>query len=163
MLHCERAARLDGSWLWERFFPRNRIARGLVNSGPWIDMALLTVLFVLVGSKIILQPGVVVALPEAPFTGGARFGMMAVVLSVDGASPGVREEIVFFDDERFRMRDDIQVEKLRDVFARAAKDMEDGGLILQADQRVRHGTIVLLMDMAMDVGIQKVNVAQKPR
>lgn len=131
--------------------------------GPWVDVVFLVILFLLVGSKVVLQPGVVIALPEAPFTDGTPFGLMAVVLSVGGGIGAAREEIVFFDDERFRVRDEEQVKKLKAAFARANREHIEAGLIIQADQRVRHGTVVSLMNMARDVGIPRVNVAEKPR
>ena len=146
-----------------RFFPRSRIAQGLISVAPWVDIVLLVVLFLVVGSRIILQPGVVVSLPEAPFTDGARPGMTVVVLSVGSEHAGTREEMVFFDDERFRAGDSAQMERLRQAIARAARARPDANLILQADQRIRHGTIVALMNMALEVGVARVIIAEKPR
>jgi biopolymer transport protein ExbD len=94
----------QGSGLRTKYVPRSRIGQGLISVAPWVDVVLLIVFFLLVGSRVVLQPGVVVALPEGPFTEGTRPGLIAVVLSVGGEG-GRREEIVFFDDERFRMGD----------------------------------------------------------
>jgi len=128
---------------------------------PWLDVVLLIVLFVLLEAKFVLQPGVVIDLPEAPFHGGFRSGMVVVVLSVMGTEDRSRDEIVFFDDERFLVRYDGQMRNLTDSFAAGARQHPDEALIIQADRHVRHGTVMMLLNMAQQVGIKTVNVAAR--
>jgi biopolymer transport protein ExbD len=155
--------RRDGSLtgLRTRFFPRGRVGQGLVAVAPWVDIVLLVLLFSLVESKIVLQPGVVVSLPAAPFADGTRSSLIAVVLAVGGGA--AKEEIVFFDDQRYTVSDAKAMENLKYALARACAAKGEDGLIIQADQRVSHGAIVALMNMALEVGLKKVNLAEKPR
>jgi len=145
-----------------RFFPRSRISQGLIGVAPWVNIILLLFLFHLVGSRMVLQPGVVVSLPEAPFTDGTRPGLMAVILPVGSERAGSGEEMIFFDDERFRVSDAGQMDRLKLAFSRAARSRPGASLILQADQRIRHGTVVLVMNMALEVGISRINIAERP-
>jgi biopolymer transport protein ExbD len=158
-----RTIRSGSTGLRTRFFPRSRIAPGLIGIAPWVNVVLLLLFFHIVGSRLMLQPGIVVSLPQAPFTDGTRPGLMVVVLPVGGAQAGAGEEMVFFDDERFRVNEPAQMDRLKQAFGRAARLRPDTALILQADQQVRHGTVVTLMNMALEVGISRVNVAEKPR
>jgi biopolymer transport protein ExbD len=146
-----------------RFFPRSRVSQGLIGVAPWVNVVLLLFLFHLVGSRLVLQPGVVVSLPEAPFTDGTRPGLMAVILPVGSERAGAREEMIFFDDERFRASDAAQMDRLKLALSRAVRARPGASLILQADQGIRHGTVVLVMNMALEVGISSVNIAERPR
>ncbi|MBN1557938.1 MAG: biopolymer transporter ExbD [Lentisphaerae bacterium] len=161
MTQRERVSVLSASGLRTRFLPRSRLNRGLIGAAPWVDIVLLLIFFLLVDSKLVLQPGVRVDLPRAPFREGAAFGMTAVVLSVGGEG-GARREIVFFDDERFLVSDENQMRGLRSAFASRARRQENPGLIIQADKSVRHGTVVNVMNMALEAGVEQVTLAVEP-
>jgi biopolymer transport protein ExbD len=139
-----------------------RIGQGLVGVAPWLNLALLVLFFVTLDAKLVLQPGVVMELPKTPLTGGARMGLTAVLLSIPGTEPGAREEIVFFDDQRYMMKHEEQKRALKEALAEKARGRGRGGLAIQADRRVSHGTVVEVVNMAIEVGIQKVNLATRP-
>jgi biopolymer transport protein ExbD len=143
-----------------RYSPRGRINPGLASIGPWVDAVLLVLMFVLFDRTYALRPGVLVDFPEAPFADGSHASIMAVVLPVSGAD-GSMGEIVFFDDERFRVDADEDMSKLRGAFADRAREHPGEALVVQADVRVRHGTVMRLVDMASQVGIKQVNMAHK--
>jgi biopolymer transport protein ExbD len=42
------------------------------------------------------------------------------------------------------------------------REHHDANLIVQADQQVPHGTVVQVMNMALEVGIKQVNIATRP-
>lgn len=150
------------SGLRTRFIPRSRIGQGLVSMGPWIDIVLLIIFFLLLNSKLVLQPGTVVELPRARFRDGTHSGMVAVVLSVSGTSQRDGEDIVFFDDERFLFGNAEQKRNLQQAFAKRTRERPDTGLIIQADKNVAYGTVVDIMNMALDVGVEQVNLAVRP-
>jgi biopolymer transport protein ExbD len=115
----------------------------------------------LLDSKFVLQPGVVIRLPEAPSRGGLHPTLTAVVLSVESGTTGVREEIVFFDDERFLAGNDEQMERLRAVLVgKIVRDAETA-LVVQADVSVRHGTVMRILTMARETGIKEVDLATR--
>jgi biopolymer transport protein ExbD len=164
MFSLRGTERREGSLtgLRTRFFPRSRIGQGLIAVAPWVNLVLLIVLFSMVESRVVLQPGLVVSLPPATFRDGLRSSLVAVVLAVGGGT-APREEIVFFNDQRYTVSDAKAMENLKEALARAREAKGEEGLIVQADQRVSHGTIVELMNMALEVGLKKVNLAEKPR
>jgi biopolymer transport protein ExbD len=130
---------------------------------PWLDVLLLAAFFVGVHSRVVLQPGVVLDLPEMPFRGGSPYGLMAVVLSVEAGEGSGMEEIVFFDDERFRLSNSSHLVKLEQAFAASVRAHQEADLIIQIDRRVPHGTVMTIVDTARKVGIKRVNVAVRPK
>ena len=149
------------SGLRTRFSPRSRINQGLISAAPWLDVVMLLLFFSLLDHKLVMQPGVVVDLPAAEFVGGLRGGYVVVLLSVETANPAVRDEIVVFDDERFRLKERAEVVRLREAFARVATRYPELGLIVQADKRVSHGATMLLLDLARLAGVREVNLASR--
>jgi len=144
-----------------RYFPKSRISQGLVSVGPWVDIVFLLLFLGLLDMEFVLQPGVVVNLPETPFREGLRSQMIAVVLSVNGDQSAKREDIVFFDDERFLVDDAQQMGALKQAFSESARLHSESSLIIQADEKVSHGTIMRLLEMARDVGIRYANLASE--
>jgi biopolymer transport protein ExbD len=144
-----------------RYSPRSRVGQGLLSVAPWVDIVLLAVFYLLLQGRTVLQPGVVVELPRGPFREGVRGDVIAVVLSMRGAAPGEREEIVFFDDERFRIRYPDQRRQLEAALAATARGRAGLVLVLEADRRVAHGTVVELIQLALEAGMARVNVATR--
>ena len=161
------AGRESNTWsvrgLRTRYIPKSRLGHGMVSMAPWLDFVLILFIFLLMSNRLVLQPGVVVTLPEAAFTQGTRAGLVAVVLSMADAETGRREQIVFFDDERFLVNSAAQMQGLAQAMAAQLAEHPDVALVLQSDQDVPQGTIVELVGIASGVGIRKVNVAVRPR
>jgi len=128
---------------------------------PWLDLVLIIIFFVIVESRIILQPGVVIDLPSAEFAGGLRSRMTLVLLSIEG-SAGKRDEVAFFDDERYSVRDEKRMTALDSAFAKYAEGGEDLSLTVYADKTVRHGTVTRFVEMARLAGIKRINMATEP-
>lgn len=150
------------SGLRTRYFPKSRIGQGLIQIAPWVNLILLLIMFSLLDSKIVLQPGIVVDLPKEPFRDGSRPTLRAVVLAVRNAQQSGLEEIVFFDDNRYIVRRPESMGSLKEAMTQEAHKIKDVVLVIEADRQVRHGTVMSLMNMALDAGIRKVNVAERP-
>lgn len=149
------------SGLRTRYYPKNRIGHGFITVGPWIDIILLLILFVIIDARLVLQPGVTVSLPQTSFGDGARARQVAVVMSVGSSTRGGRKYIVFFDDVRFVAGEADQMCNLEHAFAQQAKDHPGADLVILADESVPHGTIVKITTMALDVGFQHVSLASR--
>jgi biopolymer transport protein ExbD len=148
---------------FESYRPQNRLNRSLVLVAPWVDAAILLVFFLLVTSRFVLQPGLRIRLPEAPFNAGASpYGLMAVVVVQEGAGDTAEEEILYFDDARFLLSDPGIGDKLKAALSRAAHDKPSQPLIIEADRQVRHGTLVTLINQASAAGIAEVYLASRP-
>jgi len=146
-----------------RYVPKSRIGQGLVSMAPWVDILLLVVFFLMLNSKLLLQPGVIVDLPAAPFVEGSSPVLVAVVLSVgETENSRPRRQIVFFDDERFLAGSAEQMARLKHAFAVRAGNDPDQDLVIEADRDVPHGLVIDIMNMALEVGIRRVNIAARP-
>lgn len=113
----------------------------------FLNLLVLLFLFHLVHSKFVLQPGIRLDLPEASFSDGMTYDAMVVTVSQEG--------MVFFQDQRTTM------EGLEESFRRAVREQKDARLILEADGRVPHRTLVGVCDMAARAGIRKVLLATR--
>ena len=149
------------SGLRTRFRPKNRIGQGLLTVAPWLDLVMIALFLVMLQGKYVMEPGVVVNLPAGPFSGGLQSGRIAVVLSVGGGAHSAAEEIVVFNDRRFRLKNDMEAGLLTEAFESMARDDPASGLILQADKYVQHGTIVRILQMAGGAGVRQVNIATR--
>lgn len=149
------------SGLRTRYVPRSRLGQGLISMAPWVDLVLLIVFFVLIKGTFVIEPGVQIELPTAPLRGGAPAGLAAVVLSVETGQPGLREEMVVFDDVRYLVQDEAQMARLQTAIAREAIRLSVNSLLLDADRRVENGTLVRLYAMAREIGLAEVNLATK--
>jgi len=128
-----------------RFKPTRKPAGIFCVSVAFADATLLVLGFFLAVSPFVLQPGINIHLPASPFVGGARFGSM--VLSI------TRGGWFYFNDERF---DAPRLAKALRVSAAANPGMP---LIIEADERVPHGTVVEAWNAALDAGIAEVSIA----
>lgn len=105
---------------------------------------LLLAFFVLV-SPFVIQPGINIQLPQSPLSGGARFGNMVVSITRGGW--------FYFNDER------VEEESLVETFRRAGADRPGQPLIIEADERVPHGKVVVVWNAALQAGIAEVSIA----
>ena len=133
--------------LRRRYRQENRIANGLIDSAPFVDLVLLLVLFLAVGHTVIRHPGVLVDLPECAFVSGADYQSLVVYVTQEGH--------LYFGDER------TTLEGLEPAFAQAAHENPDTRLLLEADRRVPYQMLVDIYNRAMSAGIQKVILGTK--
>ncbi len=134
--------------------------RGLVNAAPWTDMVLIIIFLVVLASRQILQPGMIVELPTTTVPSGTQRGLTAVVQFHEGAGDGRREEMVFFDDDPFAVGAPTDMDALKQRFAAVALDHPGAPLVIEADVRVQYGTIASLCTMAREAGMAEVNLAE---
>ncbi|MEM7393550.1 MAG: biopolymer transporter ExbD [Verrucomicrobiota bacterium] len=131
----------------KRFKTRVRLARGFLDTGPLVDVALLLMMFVIFNSDFIVQPGVTVQLPESPLREGNTYGSMVLRMT--------QENLIFFNDERTTM------EGLLSHLRRAHSMNKDAVLIVEADGRVPHRLIVEIYNKALQAGIPEVSLATR--
>ncbi|OGV57688.1 MAG: hypothetical protein A2283_03120 [Lentisphaerae bacterium RIFOXYA12_FULL_48_11] len=162
MIRRDKFISLASSGLRTRYFPKSRLGHGLVSVAPWVNLVLLLFFFVIVDKKFLLEPGVLVDLPKTSIEQGSPFGLTAVVMSIKGSEGNEREEIVFFDDVRYRMKQEEQRKRLQRAFSSRIRDGHDLVLLIQADRQVLHGTVMDIMNMALVAGMDKVNIAARP-
>jgi biopolymer transport protein ExbD len=139
--------------------------RGLVAAAPWLDAGLLVIFFLIVASRVVIQPGIRLTLPEAPFRDGVNpyDSLVAVVVAGGPAeTPGGIREVVYFDEERFFLSRPDHVKKLQAAWSRAVRQSPSRPLLLQADPAVTQGTLTLLLKTAAEAGFREALIATRP-
>jgi len=158
---------LKGHWgKWRSESLRTRFTRGgwggraLFAAAPWVNLVLLVVLLLVVGERILVRPGVVFDLPSAPFHEGMRYGLTAVMIPV--ARTNGQETLVFFDDEPFNLGLAARQEQLALRIRTCVEKEPRHEILLLADRRIPHGDVMIVVNLAREAGVSRVNVATKP-
>ena len=134
---------------WRRYGSRYRLFSGPFHFPAWLNLGLLILLFVILSSDFVLQPGIQVDIPvAAQFASGVRYSPFVVTLTQEG--------LAFFDDEQ------LPLENLAAAFIRRLQQNRDWPLTIEADSRVPYGTIVRVMNMAAVAGFRDINLAVTP-
>ncbi len=119
-----------------------------INITSLIDVIFMLLLFFMITSTFLEQPGIQLELPAAKTASVAE--PQEVVLSVDRGG-GL-----------FLNRRPLELKDLEAEIRRALPGMKDGSLVLKADQEVAHGLVVRIMDLAKRGGVKKLIIGTKP-
>ena len=131
-----------------RHFKPTRKPAGIFSIGiVFSDAALLALAFCLAISPFIMKPGINIKLPASPFTGGAPFGSMVLSITHGGW--------FYFNDER------LDAPRLAEALKASASENPGAPLIIEADERVPHGTVVAAWNAALGAGISDVSMATR--
>ncbi len=131
-----------------RFKGRYRRAVGPIEVTALLNVIALVGLFHFASSRFVLQPGVRLRLPEAPFADGAPYGSRVLTLSQGG--------LVFFNDER------VSLAALGEALVRAGADPGGLPLLIEADEGTPYGTLMDVYALAAKAGIRDVVLATRP-
>ena len=131
------------------FRPRRSIQTNL-NVVPLVDVLLTLLIFFAVSSTFVVQQGIKVELPEAGAGGSKADKELYVTISSDGA--------LYFGQARTTLQELPEL-----IRAAAAPRKTPGVLVIKADQSVRHGLVVQVMDAAKQSGIGRLAIATRLR
>ena len=116
---------------------------------PLIDVVLLLLLFFMISSTFVVQPGIKVNLPKA--VSAERREPEDVVLVI------TREEVIYLNDQRVSVQE--LWGKLLDIYRNSAGSF----LIIKADRSVSHGRVVEVLDIAKQAGVKRLAIATQPK
>lgn len=119
--------------------------RVTINITSLIDVVLLLLIFFMVSTNFIEQPGMKLDLPDSETASSSVGNELEVIIQPDGD--------IFFNGNA------ITIDDLRAQFEKLAGESSDGSLLLKADKSVTHGTVMEVMDIARINGIQKIIIA----
>ncbi len=125
--------------------PRRRAA---INITSLIDVIFMLLLFFMISSTFLEQPGIKLELPAAKAEAVGE--PQEYVLTVD------RQGALFLN------RRPLDLESLEGAIREALPRMQDAALVLKADQAVSHGLVVRVMDLAKRGGVRKLVIGTKP-
>ena len=131
------------------FTVRAKIAKGNIDPAPMVDVVFLLLIFLILSSPFVLQPGIgVLNLPAVHHQRSASFRGLVITVKNDN--------LMFFKEQVISM-DDLGV-----ALKAATRGSRDVELIIKADQQVSYGTVVKIMDTAFEAGVNAVNMATRP-
>jgi biopolymer transport protein ExbD len=119
-----------------------------INITSLIDCIFMLLLFFMITSTFLEQPGIKLELPAARTTANSE--PQEYVLTVDKKG------------ELFLNRQPLTLAELEAEIRKALPQMKDSALVLKADQEITHGLVVRIMDMAKRGGIKKLIIGTKP-
>jgi biopolymer transport protein ExbD len=125
-----------------------QIVKGRIDPAPMVDIVFLLLIFLVLSSPFVLQPGTgVLELPRGASTSAS---LQALVVSVS------RDNQVYFNLQP------TTLEQLGEQLRGAAREARNPELVLKVDRQVSHETIVRIYTLAFDAGIAAVNLATRP-
>lgn len=115
---------------------------------PMIDVVFLLLIFFMLTSNFVFQPGIRVNLPKAVTSEVIASEQFVVTLT--------GQDLLFLNESPITIQE--LTEKLRSVAA------HNGSLLLKADSSASLGRVVEIWDLCRDLGIPQINIAsgQKP-
>lgn len=152
---------LPGGDMRTRYVPDVRFRHGLLRMAPWLDMVLVILYLVLLQSRVVLQPGVVVELPVAQFPGTGLTSPLIAVALVSGL-PKAPVYSVFFDNVQYVLDDEKRLDALRGALVDKRIHQNETALTLYADRRMGHHHLMRLIELAQEAGLQRINLGTQP-
>ena len=128
------------------FNPKKK-RRVLINITSLIDVMFLLLIFFMVTSTFLDQPGMKLELPSAESAEVARVEKLVLYISSDDA--------VVFNDQS------VALDDLEETMRAALSEIEDRTLVLNADKSVQHGTVIRVMDIAKKLGLERLVIGIK--
>ena len=119
-----------------------------VNVTSFIDVLFVLLLFFMVSTTFVNQPAMSLDLPKAVHSQGTRQPGLIVYVDQNG--------VIHLNDEA--VDDALLDSALRSLLV----DSEDKAVVLKADSRVSHGTVVHVLDIIKGAGVVKLTIATQP-
>jgi biopolymer transport protein ExbD len=119
----------------------------LINITSLIDVLFLLLIFLMVSSTFLEQPGIRLELPEAK--SAVLLEQKDYILSIN------REGKMFLNKEA------VTSDRLEEKVKAALPQMKDSALILKADKDVSHGLVVRVMDIVKRSGVKKLVIGTR--
>lgn len=129
--------------------------RPMVAVAPWVTLALIILMFHLIGGTFTLAKGVLFELQPTEYKDGEISKLTAMVIPVSG------ETLIFFDDARFMLGDPSSVSSLSEHISEQVARTGAKSLLVLADRRVSGGEIMKFSDILRQSGVEKVLFAGK--
>jgi len=130
-------------------FSTKRKNRVFINITSLIDVLFLLLIFFIVSSTFLEQPGMKLDLPETSRREAVKLEGYTLFIMTDGS--------MFLNEES------VNLDNLPDKLEAIASSLDEQGLILKADETTRYGLVVEVLDIIKSKGIEKLIIATKPK
>ena len=123
--------------------------RVIINITSLIDVLFLLLIFFIMSSSFIYQPGMKLELPESRSATSEKMKELILEMREDGR--------ITLNQEPARL------DNLEELFEQALPSLEEKTLVIKADTHVPHGDVVKAMDVAKLSGLEKLVIATKSK
>ena len=131
-----------------RFKRHLKITSGKLDMTPLIDIVFLLMMYFMLTSTFIMQPGIKINLPSALSTESMEKKQVIVCLTADGS--------IFYEEKN------ITIEALKNILETESRRNPEIMLIIKGDYDVVHGKVVDVMDLAKVSGVSSLAIATQP-
>jgi biopolymer transport protein ExbD len=126
-----------------KFRRTTKLAKGQIDAAPMVDIVFLLLIFFMLTSSFVFQPGIKVNLPKAVTSEALQEKSLVIVVT--------NSDLVYLNDRV------ITYEELDSRLRIVAKEKKP--LLIKADRRASMGKIVEIWDMCRDAGVSQINIA----
>ena len=128
-------------------FRKRRRSAPEVSLTSLIDVVLQLLIFFMLSTSFVTQPGIPVNLPKASSKGKTATQENATIVIT-------AENTMFLNNKEAR-----NMQELRDALVTLRKKQTADLVVVKADERVAHGVVVTVMDIAKTSGFSKLAIA----
>lgn len=132
---------------FKRLVRRSRIAKGQIDMAPLVDVVFLLLIFFMLTSNFILQPGIRVRLPRAVTSDIIDTRNLVVSITA--------QDLIFMNDRP------AQIGALTERLRQAARDRSN--VLIRADIGASFGRVVEIWDLCRQFGVAQVNIASNQK
>ncbi len=128
-----------------RFRRHMELEHGLkqIDIAPLIDIVFQLLIFFMLTSSFIMQPGIKVNLPRAVTSEVVKYENTEIVIS--------GENVIYLDGKV------VTTQELKILIKQVAKNKQS--ILIKSDKRASIGRIVEVWDMCRDLGVTQINIA----
>ncbi|MFH1613375.1 MAG: biopolymer transporter ExbD [bacterium] len=119
------------------------------NLTPLVDVVFQLLIFIILSSSFVMQPGIKVNLPSTVSSEAQLEKEIVISLTEEG--------VIYLMDSPISIID--LPKKLKGLISFS----KDKILIIKADENTRHGLVVKVMDIGKIVGVEKLAIATQPK
>jgi len=127
---------------------RNKRRSVVINVTSLIDVMFILVLFFTVSTTFVNQPAMNLELPTAVHSQATR--QAAIIVNID------EKGSIFLNDEP------VDAAILEQLLISRLATSDEKAVVLKADSRVTHGTVVHVLDIIKGAGVVKLTIATQP-
>ena len=119
----------------------------IINITSLIDVLFLLLIFMMVSSTFMEEPGIKLDLPETQSAPSVKKSEYTLSVEKDG--------------ELFLNEKSVTLEDLEENLKNTLKEMKDESLILKGDTNIPYGQVVKIMDIVKKSGVKKLIIATR--
>ena len=128
---------------FKRIARRTEIKKGQLDIAPLIDVVFLLLIFFMLTSNFVLQPGIKVSLPKA--VTGETLAVESLAITLTG------QDLLYVNDKPATIQELIP--QIRDAAIQRKQ------VLLRSDTRASLGRVVEIWDLCREAGVAQINIA----